>query len=200
MQFFGVGNFAELSEKNKAMIEESHIAYYDGTNDLHANTEASAHRAGGVEGQPAPGPAPGHATEPEPAPAPNDNTHQEFHDREDASGDFVYYHAEDVGRSRTAELRAQHERIGTARAELSAGAAPVAGAAPRAGRRKMGFRRRSEYTPRRVGAGSWEAGPGACRVLSVAGGYCFSIAVVERAAEGAVVREAWAWGMCAPLP
>eukprot|EP01050_Picozoa_sp_SAG11_P021900 SAG11_NODE_3998_length_2114_cov_1.231266_3_plen_180_part_00 len=61
----------------------------------------------------------------------------------------------------------------------------------------MGFRRKSEFAPRLVGGGEagWGGGEGGgnARVLSVAGGYCFSLAVVERVVDGAPCREG-----CAP--
>eukprot|EP01052_Picozoa_sp_SAG31_P005084 SAG31_NODE_218_length_19934_cov_81.634837_15_plen_789_part_00 len=167
------------------MIEESHIAYYDGKTSV----------ASAVDEEP--------------------NSQLEFVDNfveepsvqqmdgepevvapviPDEYGDAVYFHAEEMTTDRTAALRAQHERIGTGR-ELAAVRQANGGTDLK---RKMAFRRTSEFAPRRVGEDSWEidAVGGMCAVRSVAPGYCFTLAVVERKmTDGTVRTETWAWGI-----
>jgi hypothetical protein len=63
------------------------------------------------------------------------------------------------------------------------------------GQKRPSFERRSEFTPYLVGPGSWddvdeEGWSRSCEVLDVAGGYCFSMAVIRRYATAAAEPEA----------
>jgi hypothetical protein len=180
VQFFGVGDFNALSKAHQKMIAESHFSYLDG---------------------------PAEQSEPQPEPEPGlmDGA---------ASADDIEEGVPDGADDADEEDGTVESRGGTrGMVDAFEGGGADAAAVPTeagSGQKRSSFERCSEFTPYQVGPGCWEdvdeeGWCRSCEVVDVAGGYCFSMAVVRRLASAAAAGtehdtnphryEVYGWGI-----
>ena len=163
VHFFGVGDFNALSKAHQKMIAESHFAYLDGPAEQSDHVELVPESESGTDA--------------------------------DGAEEGVHNVAEDPDEEdTTVESRGGTRGMVNAFEGGGADAASVPTEAV-SGQKRSSFERRSEFTPYHLGPGSWddvdeEGWSRSCEVVDVAGGYCFSMAVVRRHASGTAAATA----------